>query len=108
MSDVIFTSHRREVVDEMLVKKVLALSAIGEKAEEYAKKQCPVDTGRLMNSISYNVDDDTVYIGTNVKYAPKMEYTDMYHKGGRRAHFLKDAATTHGNEYKDLAKKAMS
>lgn len=48
-----------------------ALTAIGLTAESYAKKDCPVDTGRLRNSISHAVDmsDKSAYIGTNVEYA---------------------------------------
>ena len=37
----------------------VALSAIGMKAEFYAKALCPVDTGRLRRSISHASDDNT-------------------------------------------------
>lgn len=48
-----------------------ALTAIGLTAESYAKKECPVDTGRLRNSITNAVraDEKAVYIGSNVEYA---------------------------------------
>lgn len=48
-----------------------ALTAIGLTAESYAKQECPVDTGRLRNSITNAVraDEKTVYIGSNVEYA---------------------------------------
>ena len=45
------------------------LEAIGLTAETYAKKETPVDTGRLRNSISHETDEEAVYIGTNVEYA---------------------------------------
>ena len=45
------------------------LEAIGLTAETYAKKETPVDTGRLRNSISHETDKEAVYIGTNVEYA---------------------------------------
>lgn len=45
------------------------LEAIGETAEGYAKDDCPVDTGRLRNSITNQVKDEEVYIGSNVEYA---------------------------------------
>ena len=45
------------------------LEAIGLTAETYAKKETPVDTGRLRNSISHTVDGEATYIGTNVEYA---------------------------------------
>ena len=48
-----------------------------------------------------------IYIGTNVEYGEKVE-TRSYisHKTGK-AHFLRDAATQHGDEYKNLMKKAL-
>ena len=45
------------------------LEAIGLTAETYAKKETPVDTGRLRNSISHSVDGEAAYIGSNVEYA---------------------------------------
>lgn len=50
-----------------------ALVAIAHAAELHAKEKCPVDTGRLRNSISNTVKGDTAYIGTNVFYAPYVE-----------------------------------
>ena len=82
------------------------LAAIGSRAEGHAKANCPVDTGRLRNSISNAVVDNEVYIGTNVEYAPVQELYDMSHKVGR-AHFLRDAATTHGDEYKRIMEAAL-
>ena len=81
-----------------------ALEAIGLTAEGHAKKGCPVDTGRLRNSISHAVDarEESAYIGTNVEYAPVVELKDSYHKVGK-AHFLRDAAGVHGEEYKRIA-----
>ena len=53
-------SHRIEVIqakDEAVAK---ALETIGLVAERYAKELCPTDTSRLKNSISHQVDDETV------------------------------------------------
>ena len=52
---------------------VAAMEAIGAQAENYAKMKCPVDTGRLRNSITHTMrtgKNPTVIIGTNVEYAP--------------------------------------
>lgn len=100
MSDVKITDNRPEVRKEFNIKAALALSLIGQKAEGYAKDDCPVDTGRLRNSISNKVDGKDVYIGTNVEYAPYVEFGDKMHHENGKAHFLRDAATTHGTEYK--------
>lgn len=78
-----------------------ALEAIGLKVEGYAKLLCPVDTGRLRNSITHVVkaDEKAVYVGTNVEYAAAVEC------GTRRQRakpYLKPAATEHIAEYKDI------
>lgn len=80
-----------------------ALTMIGQQAEGYAKMMCPVDTGRLKNSITNAIDTDAdaVYIGTNVEYAPLVEL------GTRRNDphpYLKPAASEHGEEYRAILK----
>ena len=86
----------------------LGLTMIGEEAEGYAKDECPVDTGRLRNSIANKVvkEEQAVYIGTNVEYAVYVEYGDYNHKTGKK-HFLKDAAANHGDRYKALMEAAL-
>lgn len=128
-----FTSHKKEVLSEFDKKMILALSQIGMIAEGYAKDNCPVDTGRLRNSITYATkttrsvgndnsgahatnedikilrtpEENAVYIGTNVVYAAKQEYGDSFKHTTGRAHFLRDAATTHGEEYKRKVEEIM-
>jgi phage gpG-like protein len=65
-----FTDNSDKVLDEFDDAIEVALEEIGLTAEGYAKKECPVDTGRLRNSISHDVKEKTAYIGTNVEYAP--------------------------------------
>lgn len=51
--------------------------------ENDAKKNCPVDTGQLRQSITHEVEGNTGVIGTNVEYAPYVEYgTGIYAKDG--------------------------
>lgn len=80
-----------------------ALEAIGLKVEGYAKLICPVDTGRLRNSITHVVktNEKTVYIGTNVEYAAAVECGASRQ---RPQPYLKPAATQHTDEYKTIAK----
>lgn len=94
----IFLSAKDEAVYQ-------ALEAIGQAAEGHAKKLTPVDTGRLRNSIAYAVKDNAAYIGTNVEYAPPVEFGTS--RGHKAHHMLKRAATEHGEEYKAIAKAAM-
>ena len=68
----------------------VALEAIGQEAEGYAKADCPVDTGRLRNSITHKVKptEKAVYVGTNVEYGVYVEYGDYAHETGKK-HFLR-------------------
>lgn len=127
--EVVFHSNRPMVESEFKKKMKLALDLIGEAAEAHAKENCPVDTGRLRNSLahatkdksghsfsytdndgnSYTSDvgkvhkDDTVYIGTNVEYGKWVEVREIEHKTGK-AHFLRDGVAQHGSEYEKIAK----
>ena len=92
-----------EAIDKALVA---ALEKIGLSAEGDAKELCPVDTGRLRNSITHQVEegDKAVYVGTNVEYAVYVEMNDKAkHKTGQ-AHFLRDAARNNGENYAMLIK----
>ena len=76
-----------------------ALEAIGLQAEGYAKMLCPVDTGNLRNSITHAVEGISAYIGTNVEYAPYVEYGTSK---TRAQPFLQPAAYNHADEYKRM------
>lgn len=131
-----FIDNSQKILTAFQKQVKQALLAIGSTAERHAKENCPVDTGRLRNSITWAVEGaqgkpntnkhpdgktnaepadykkhgepekNTVVIGTNVEYAPAQEFFDMAHKVGR-AHFLRDAATMHGDDYKKLAEAAL-
>ncbi len=81
--------------------------AIGLRAETYAKGDCPVETGRLRGSISHATQEDGIYIGTNVEYASYVEFIDRYRHPVGKAHFLRDAATTHNDEYKAIMEASL-
>lgn len=83
------------------------LEAIGQEAEHFAKDECPVDTGRLRNSIAYKVmDDNSVYIGSDVEYAIFVEYCDYQHQTGNK-HFLRNAAANHNDRYEEIMRAAL-
>lgn len=111
----------------------MILEAIGIRAEKYAKALCPVGTvestgkkgyrgGTLRNSITHEVDGDTVTIGSDVEYAPYVElgtgpyfqtppqweqFSSTKGSGGagyvRPRPFLKPAIEDHLDEFKGLA-----
>lgn len=100
--DVKIEDNTKEVLSEMDRKIALILSAMGETAEKYAKLGCPVDTGRLRNSITHQEDKLNTYIGTNVEYAESMELNHP-----RQSHYLRNAIANHVEEYEGLAKKLL-
>ena len=71
------------------------MGACGKIAEGETKKLCPVDTGRLRNSITYDVAEDgkSVRIGTNVEYAKDVEFDDRKKHVVGQSHFLRDGIT---------------
>lgn len=62
-----------EIIRAVDLAKQRALEIIGGKVERYAKALCPVDTGALRNSITHQVEDDEVAVGSNMQYAPYIE-----------------------------------
>lgn len=83
-----------------------ALEICGGKAESYAKQLCPVDTGRLRNSITHAADGDYAEIvGTNVEYAP---YVELGTRKTRAKPFIKPAAENHVEEYKSIIVNELS
>ncbi len=121
--------YRRMLADRL---KIIAQS-VGRQAEMHAKEQCPVDTGRLRNSITYateghesfthNYEDNEgnaysynvgatsekgdVYIGTNVEYAEEQETNGAIPHRVGNAHFLRNAATNHNDEYKNIVRAGL-
>ena len=99
-----FKDNSEQVLSAMEKAIKNGLEAIGLTAEGHAKKETPVDTGRLRNSISHVTDEDAAYIGTNVEYAP---YVELGARGRQGKHMLQRAATEHSDEYKRLMEDSM-
>lgn len=94
------------VVDGINDAVLRALEQIGMAAEGYAKDLCPVDTGRLRNSITHTVDEDkgAAYIGTNVEYAP---YVELGTEKQEAQPFLKPAASDYGQTYRNIMEEEL-
>lgn len=118
------TDNSNDVKNAYEQARERSLEMIGLTAEEYAKKTVPTQHGRLKNSITHAVDGKNVIIGTNVEYAPYVEFgTGVYAEGGggrstpwvykdetgfhwtqgmMAKPFLRPAATEHPNTYKQI------
>lgn len=104
IADYELKDNSEEVKSAMESALARALEKIGLVAEGYAKRLCPVDTGRLRNSITHADDGEAEYIGTNVEYAP---YVELGTSRTRAQPYLKPAVVNHADEYKRIVEIEM-
>ena len=131
MSDVlvVVNAEAKKAIDEAIKR---GLKKVGMQAETYAKQLSPVDTGLLRNSITFALGGETtniteytddkgenrgtyegeapadaegettVYVGTNVHYAPYQELGHATVNGGfvDAQAFLRPAMENHTDQYK--------
>lgn len=136
MADIEIIDNSDKVLEELETAMEAALESVGQQGVSHAKKNITeagrVDTGALRNSISHAVvkKEKAVYIGTNVEYAVFNEMGTGVHLeggGGRQTpwsyqdakgnwhrtrgmkpiHFLKRAASEHGEEYKKIIEQQL-
>lgn len=105
-------------------KKIFqALTIVGTKAADYAAALAPVDTGNLKNSLTSEVHEDKkqVWVGTDVEYAPSVEFGHYQEVGryvpalGKRLvnphvaaqPFLKPAITDNMAEYQHIIEEEL-
>ena len=101
------TSHVKEVIEAKNEAIARALEAIGIQAEGDVAELAPVDTGRLRDSITHEVDEseEAVYVGTNVEYAAYQEYGTSKMKPHP---FFKPGIMNNLETYKSIAKQFLS
>lgn len=58
-----------------------AMASLGEEVYNEAKQRCPVATGALLSSLFYTVSGVIVTIGSDLTYAPYVEYGTVYWSG---------------------------
>ena len=116
MSDLIIKSNVSLAKEEFERRLPLIMNALGVEAEGnavteinrlvYDTPESPsyVRTGRLKNSISHAVDDNDVYIGTNVEYAPYVEL-GTFRMAPRP--FLRNAITNYVGDYQRIVEDGL-
>lgn len=77
----------------------------GKRYGAGSKNAGSVGVGRASGTMG-STDDRACYVGTNVEYAPAVEFKDISHTVGK-AHFLRDAGTKHIDELRDVAQKTL-
>lgn len=106
IGDIVIKQDNTGVASEGIKDAIAtALEKIGLLAEGYAQMKCPVDTGTLRGSITHEVAGDSVYIGTNIEYAPYVELGTV-HQAPQP--YLRPAAQEHGPQYRDIIKSELS
>lgn len=98
--------HTDKVIEALGTAIARGLEAVGIEAESDAAAICPVDTGRLRNSITHTIDGDgkSVIIGTNIEYAINV------HEGvhGRKGQpFLRDAIIQNADRYRRILEASL-
>lgn len=106
MADIKLELHTDEILDALDEQIEAALTAVGMQAETYAKQLAPVDTGRLRNSITNEVDvsDKSVTIGSAVEYAPFVEQGTSKQKAKP---YLRPAIIGHKDDYKQIVENIL-
>ena len=81
-----------------------ALNDMGMVCSRYAQDKAPVDTGRLRNSIGYEVksSENAVIVKTNVEYAP---YVELGTSRQKPQPYLRPAVSNHIDEYRAIVKR---
>lgn len=106
MADVKLEIHTDEVLNALDSQTEAVLTAWGMQAETYAKQLAPVDTGRLRNSLTYEVQqsDKAVIIGSGVEYAPYVEQGTSKQKAQP---YLRPAIIDHRADYERIAENLL-
>ena len=99
MSKVDIKDNSKSVMSAYDKARERSLEMIGLTAEGYAKRDCPVKTGRARNSITHAVQERAVYIGSNVIYFPAIEFGTIQMQARP---VLRDAATQHTSTYNQI------
>jgi hypothetical protein len=79
----------------------------GKRYGAGSMKAGSVAIGRISGQMG-NSNDPIEYVGSNVEYAPYVEFGDRYHHEVGKAHFLRDAGMNHIDELKKTAELALS
>ena len=80
-------------------------SSSGKRYSAGSKNAGSVGFGSFSGTIG-QAEDHICVVGSNVEYAPVVEFKDMKHITGK-AHFLRDGAMNHIDEIRDVCQKTL-
>ena len=96
--DVKITDNHDKIIKALQQQLHTSLEEVGQKVTARAKENVPVYTGKLKNSINYDVSDDKLKVGTDVEYGKYVEVGSVHNPAA--SHFLLNAMQNHASEYK--------
>lgn len=112
---IILEDNRQYVVEAIDRALAEAMDDIGAAMQSHAQQLCPVDTGRLRNSITYRLggggydfpgygaevsaSEHSVSVGSDVEYAA---YVELGTSRTRAQPFLRPAAEAFAGEYRSM------
>lgn len=112
-----YEDNSPQVLSALKRATLRGLEVCGAKAESYAKQELSrakphkdgsvrpnVITGRLRNSISHSVQNNEMYVGSNVEYA---EAVELGTQNTWAYPYLKPAATQHSDEYRNILENSL-
>ena len=97
--------YGKKILKEYEQANERALTAAAIYVQGDAKLRCPVQTGRLRNSITYKVKRDEAIIGTVVEYSPYIEFGTVKMKPKP---YLRPALDENKNEIRSIFKREFS
>ena len=99
-----FVSHRAEALSQLREAVRRGLDECGQTAENRAKDLCPVESGRLRDSIGHAVEGNTVAIGANTDYAVVVELGGA---GRPPKPYLRPAVEESAGEFSQILERAL-
>ena len=99
-----FIDRSSEVLRALTEKEREVLEQIGMFVDDEATENAPVDTGRLRNSITHEVEGRYAIIGSNVEYAPHVELGTSRSKAQP---FLRPAVEENFDEIRKIIEKGL-
>jgi HK97 gp10 family phage protein len=104
-------SRFREEIQKMRERRERTIQQIAVFIEAEAKLRAPVSTGRLRNSITHQTESNETqskaYIGTNVIYAPYVEW-GVASKNIPAQPYLRPAIDENRDKISEMIKKGMN
>ena len=106
MSEVKFTDNRQKVKAQLDANIVKALNAIAIEWLSNVRQYVPVDTSRLLKSMTYQLDirNKKIIVGTDVEYGP---FVELGTRKMRAQPYMFPSVVRYIEDYKAIARRVL-